>query len=285
MKHELQSYEFEVLSLDERGQVTEGYTRQAQCFTIDLNQGLKLEMVEIPGGNFIMGAPPDEVGRRENESPQHQVSVSSFFMGKFSVTQAQWFAVMSGLPQLHEAFRGDTLPVVNVWWEQALEFCRQLAQQSDLPFRLPSEAEWEYACRAGTTTPFHWGRTITTEVANYDGTQPYRELPAGEFRKRLTPVGSLQKANGFGLYDMHGNVWEWCADAWHDDYQSAPRDGTAWERGGDQGYRVQRGGSWRDSAVLCRTAHRVGDIAHNSDHIVGLRVCLTAPFETTTFKP
>jgi eukaryotic-like serine/threonine-protein kinase len=276
MMHDLQNYEFEVVSLNEHGRVTESFISQARFFSVELDRGVELEMVEVPGGSFMMGAPEDEIGRRENERPQHQVSVPTFFMGKFPISQEQWLAVMPSLPDCRDEFREHSLPVVNVWWEKALEFCANLAQLTGLPFRLPSEAEWEYACRAGTTTPFHWGQTITPEVANFDGTRPYGEGPEGEFRKRLTPAGSFRKANGFGLYDMHGNVWEWCADVWHDDYQGAPADEEAWISGGDQGYRVQRGGSWRDSAVLCRTAHRVGDIAHNSEHIVGLRVCLSA---------
>jgi formylglycine-generating enzyme required for sulfatase activity len=279
MKRDLHSYEFEVASLDKRGQIVECGNKRTQSFTVDLSQGEKLEVVEIPGGNFMMGATPDELGQRDNESPMHQVSVASFFMGKFPVTQAQWLAVMRSLPDCRDDFRGASLPVVNVWWEQALEFCSRLEQQTGLYFRLPGEAEWEYACRAGTTTPFHWGQTITTDVANFDGTRPYGAGLASEFRKRLTPVGSFGKANGFGLFDMHGLVWEWCADTWHDDYQGAPTDGKAWLSGGDQGYRVQRGGSWRDGASLCRSAHRVGDIAHNLDHLVGLQVCLTVDLD------
>lgn len=275
MSRDLHSYEFEVISLDERGQVVKRCHKRAQFLTVDLSQDAKLEAVEIPGGNFMMGAPPNELGRRDNESPQHQVSVPAFFIGKFPVTQAQWRAVMHFLPECRADFRGDSLPVVNVWWEQALEFCSRLERQTGLHFRLPGEAEWEYACRAGTTTPFHWGPTITSDVANFDGTRTYGTGQPGEFRKGQTPVGAFGKANGFGLFDMHGLVWEWCADAWHDDYQGAPADGKAWLSGGDQGYRVQRGGSWRDGAALCRSAHRVGDIAHNLDHIVGLRVCLT----------
>lgn len=167
------------------------------------------------------------------------------------------------------------MPVVNVWLEKAIEFCAKLSGLTGEMFRLPSEAEWEYACRAGTTTPFSFGETITTDLANFNGEQPFGRTPKGEFRKCLTPVGYFNVANNFGLYDMHGNVWEWCADVWHENYISAPTDGSDWLSGGDQGYCVQRGGSWIDRAANCRSAFRVGDIAHNNDNIVGLRVCMT----------
>ena len=137
---------------------------------------------------------------------------------------------------------------------------------TDLAIRLPSEAEWEYACRAGTRSPFHSGPTISAKVANFNSERPYASAsPAGSVR-RLSPVGAFGMANEFGLYDMHGNVWEWCADVWHDDYRGAPNNGQPWLDAGDEGYRVQRGGSWRDIPELCRSAFRVGDIAFNWDH-------------------
>lgn len=222
-----------------------------------------------------MGSSIEDLEYRENETPQHEVKLKSFHLGKFSVTQAQWFAVMNELPQISEDFRGNDLPVVNVWLEKAVGFCTKLSQMTGKGFRLPSEAEWEYACRGLTTTPFSFGETITSDLANFNGEQPFRNTPKSEFRKMLTPAGYFKLPNYFGVYDMHGNVWEWCADIWHEDYTGAPSDGTAWVTDGDQGYCVQRGGSWIDRAVNCRSAFRVGDIAHNSDHIVGLRVCLT----------
>jgi formylglycine-generating enzyme required for sulfatase activity len=181
---------------------------------------------------------------------------------------------MKSLPAIGEDFRGQNLPVVNVWLERAIEFCGRLSTLHGENFRLPTEAEWEYACRAGTTTPFSFGETLTTDLANFDGGQPFKDTPKGEFRKCLTPVGSFPP-NAFGLYDMHGNIWEWCADIWHENYLGAPEDGSAWLTNGDQSYCVQRGGSWLDRASNCRSAFRVGDIAHNNDHIVGLRVCLS----------
>jgi eukaryotic-like serine/threonine-protein kinase len=274
LEDRLRSDEFDVIAVDEHGRVTERRPGRGRSFAVDLGHGMQLEMVEIPAGRFLMGAPVEEPERRENEGPQHPVTVPSFFLGRFPVTQAQWLAVMGHLPLLPEAFRGDDLPVVDVWCELALEFCIRLSRLTGERYRLPSEAEWEYACRAGSTSPFCCGPTITPALANYDGARPYGQAPAGEARAGLTPVGSLGLANAFGLSDMHGNVWEWCADVWHEDYRDAPADGSAWLTGGDQGYLVQRGGSWRDGAGRCRSAFRVGDIAHNSDHIVGLRVCL-----------
>ena len=154
-------------------------------------------------------------------------------MSKYPITQEQWRSV-AGLPQVKRElkldpsrFKGDILPVEQVSWLDALEFCRRLSNQAGREYRLPSESEWEYACRAGTTTPFHYGETITTELVNYNGEYPYCDAPKGENRKKTTPVGQFP-ANAFGLYDMHGNVWEWCADDWHDSYEGAPKDGSVW---------------------------------------------------------
>ncbi len=231
-------------------------------------------MVEIPAGNFLMGSSEFEAEKRENETPQHEVNLQSFYLGKFPVTQAKWFAVMRNLPKIDKDFRGDNLPVVNVYLEQSIELCSKLSNLTGKKFRLPSEAEWEYACRAGTNTPFSFGDTITTAQANFNGEIPFIHTPKSEFRKCLTSVGHFPP-NSFGLYDMHGNVWEWCADIWHENYVNAPNDGSAWLTNGDQSYCVQRGGSWIDRASICRSAFRVGDIAHNHYNIVGLRVCLT----------
>jgi len=240
-----------------------------------LAENVNLKMIEIPAGSFLMGSSTEELEYRENETPQHKVNITSFFLGKFPVTQEQWFAVMRELPYLSEEFRGKDLPIVNVWLEKALQFCAKLSQITNKNFRLPTEAEWEYACRAETETPFSFGETITTDLANFNGEQPFRNTQKGILRKHLTPVGFFKVKNNFGLCDMHGNVWEWCVDIWHENYNNAPNDGSAWITNGDQGYCVQRGGSWVDRASNCRSAFRVGDIAHNSDHIVGLRVCIT----------
>lgn len=275
MKFDSTNYEFETVVVNEDGEIIERSKRKSSEISFQINQNQSISLVKIPGGKFLMGSSDNEAKIRENETPQHEVNVSTFYLGKFPVTQAQWFALMNNLPQISEEFNGDNLPIVNVYLEKALEFCHKLSNLTNRKFRLPSEAEWEYACRAGTNTPFAFGKTITTDLANFDGTQPFLDISKGEFRNNLTPVRHFKFANNLGLFDMHGNVWEWCADIWHENYKNAPNDGSAWLSGGDQSYCVQRGGSWRDRASNCRSAFRVGDIAHNSDHIVGLRVCLS----------
>ncbi|NEQ60395.1 MAG: formylglycine-generating enzyme family protein [Moorea sp. SIO4A1] len=250
--------------------------REIQYFPEDLGNGITLDMVAIPDGTFMMGSPETEEGHSNDESPQHKVTVQSFFMGKYPVTQAQWQAV-AALPQVKtelesdpSEFKGEYLPVEQVSWYDAVEFCERLSQYTKRPYRLPSEAEWEYACRAGTTTPFHFGETITTDYANYDGTDDqqdrwkgsYGNGPSGIYRQETTPVGSFGVGNDFGLYDMHGNVWEWCADHWHDNYIGAPTDGSVWldDNHNDnqtQGIkRLLRGGSWGNYPVNCRSGSR-----------------------------
>jgi formylglycine-generating enzyme required for sulfatase activity/predicted Ser/Thr protein kinase len=256
-------------------------TAQAKYFTEDIN-GVPLEMAFIPGGTFLMGSPASEEGRDRSEGPQHSVAMQGFYMGKYEVTQAQWrvvaYSPKVGLDLDIEPsnFKGDDLPVENVSWEEATEFCRRLSRMTGREYRLPTEAEWEYAARAGTTTPFAFGETITPEIVNYDGNYPYGSTPKGTFREKTTPVGSLGTANGFGLYDMHGNVWEWCLDYWHDDYSGAPTDGSAWLDGGDSRYRVGRGGSWGNDAGLCRSARRDKNEPTLRDTFTGFRVVSAA---------
>ncbi|MFB8796445.1 MAG: bifunctional serine/threonine-protein kinase/formylglycine-generating enzyme family protein [Microcoleus sp.] len=245
-----QTFQFQVITVNASGQIIKTEQRQAEYFSENLGRGVSLEMVQIPGGTFMMGSPDNEEGRSNDESPQHRVTVPTFFAGKYAITQAQWEAVMGNNPS---DFKGEKRPVENVSWDDAVEFCKKLSQTTRKTYRLLSEAEWEYACRAGTTTPFYFGETITPELVNYDGNHPYAKASKGLYRKETTDVGSFPP-NAFGLYDMHGNVWEWCSDKWHDNYSGAPTDGSSWETGGSE-YRVQRGGSWSTYAVDCRSAY------------------------------
>ena len=208
-------------------------------FVEDLGNGVGLEMVAVPAGAFWMGSPDREVDRKEREGPQHRVTVSEFYLGKFPVTQAQWMEV-AGLPKVEvdlkpqpSYFLGLDRPVETINWFEAVEFCARLSRQTRRVYRLPSEAEWEYACRARTVTPFSFGETISTDLANYDGNYVYGNGSKGKYRGETTSVG-IFKANDFGLYDMHGNVWEWCEDVWHENYTGAPPGGTPWIEGGSK---------------------------------------------------
>ncbi len=235
--------------------------------------GVELEMVAIPGGSFLMGSPDGE--GYDEEHPQHRVKVPSFYMGKYPVTNAQWKAVMGTEPasKYDAKFRGSNQPVIAVSWDDAQEYCQKLSSSSGRKYRLPSEAEWEYACRAGTTTPFYFGENISTEQVNYDGNYPYKNAAKGEYREKTTEVGRFP-ANSFGLYDIHGNVWEWCEDEWHENYDGAPEDGSAWVNKNENNsqYRLLRGGSWFNNAYNCRSAVRIRFDADNGNDAFGFRV-------------
>ena len=277
------TFEFEVVTVNAQGQISQREQRSAEYRREDLGDGITLDLVLIPGGSFRMGSPDGEEGRDwygdfndafkgvNVEGPQHQVRVQPFLMGKYPVTQAQWKAV-AALPKIERDldadpanFKGGNRPVEQVSWDDAVEFCQRLSKRTGREYRLPSEAEWEYACRAETTTPFYFGATITTDVANYAGvdwenkgkTYPgsYGQGPKGEYRQQTTDVGSFS-ANAFGLYDMHGNVWEWCLDHWHNTYDGAPTNGSAWLSSGESNLMLLRGGSWFGNPGYCRSALR-----------------------------
>jgi formylglycine-generating enzyme required for sulfatase activity len=234
-----ETFQFDVLTVNKQGQIISRRPGQAKSFVEQLGNNVTLEMVEIPGNSFTMGSPLGEKSCYDSEQPQRVVNVSAFLMSKFTVTQAQYQQVMGKNPSY---FKGEKRPVEQVSWDDAVEFCKRLSQKSGGKYRLPTEAEWEYACRAGTTTPFYFGETITSDLANYNGNYTYASEPKGKYRQETTDVGSFPP-NAFGLYDMRGNVWEWCQDTWHENYEGAPTDATAWITEKEDSSRVLRGGS------------------------------------------
>ena len=291
---QLHPFTFDTVTLDERGQEIRRTPGQGWQFVEPLAEGVPLEMVRIDGGTFSMGSPLSEKGRSDNEGPLRKVTLPSFYLGKYAVTQAQWRVVAgwekveielpldpSRFPKNKYRRVGDDdrRPVDRVNWFQAREFCARLTRRTDRAYRLPSEAEWEYACRAGTTTPFAFGPTVTPDIVNYNGNYPYGRAPKGVYREQTIPVGSLGIANPWGLYDMHGNVWEWCGDH-AGSYEDAPHDGQplifADGAEGERRNRRLRGGSWHYYSNFCRAARR----SHNGPGLNarsnGLRVVVGA---------
>jgi formylglycine-generating enzyme required for sulfatase activity len=255
---------------------------QVEGYREELGEGVALTMVTIPAGSFLMGSSEDEPERLEDEGPQHRVTLGAFFMAQTPITQAQWRAVAGwqkvgrDLKPDPSTFKGANRPVEQVSWLDALEFCRRLSNRTDQRYGLPSEAQWEYACRAGSTTPFHFGATLTPELANYNANHVYGNGPTGTYREQTIDVASFP-ANGWGLHDMHGNVWEWCEDHWHDSYNFAPGDDQPWliPVAADEEPRLLRGGSWLDGPRNCRSAFRVHSQPDGAYFDVGFRVvCL-----------
>jgi eukaryotic-like serine/threonine-protein kinase len=289
---DLSKISFTSVRLDNTGKILERPAGSAMVFQEDLGKGVSLAMVKIPAGKFMMGQTASE--KQEllktfteknyqqyfaSELPQHQVTVPEFFLGQMLVTQSQWQSIMGKNPS---KFQGDgKLPVDSVNWLNAMDFCQKLSQKTGRTYRLPTEAEWEYACRAGTTTPFTFGETITPKVVNYDGNYIYAQAAKGEYRQKTTMIGSFP-ANLFGLYDMHGNLWEWCLDEWSGNYNNAPNDGSAkgniTSRDSNRMH-VLRGGSWILNPYLCRSAFRNWYVTVNYFNDVGFRV-VYAPART-----
>jgi formylglycine-generating enzyme required for sulfatase activity len=232
---------------------------------VDLGGGMKMKMVLIPAGEFVMGSPKTEMGRNADEGPRHKVQITRpFYICATEVTQAQWKALM----EINRSrFQGDDLPVETVSWDDCQEFLKILSAKEGKTYRLPTESEWEYACRAGTTTPFNTGETISTDQANYDGEFIRINGVRGESREKTTPAGSL-KPNAWGLYDMHGNVWEWCQD-WYGWYSNGDQVDPSGAAEGDR--RVSRGGSWLGLPKYCRSALRFG-CGGRPDGLQGFRV-------------
>ena len=261
------------------------------------------EFLFIKGGVFLMGSPGEEDGRKEDET-QHQVKVGDFFLAKHTVTLAQFESFISESSYITDAdkdggsyawsgkewtkksgvnWRCDAKgneqkdkqhPVLHVSWNDAVAYCRWMSEKRKANFRLPTEAEWEYACRAGTATPFNTGENLTTDQANYNGNYPYKKFPKGKYVGKTTLMGSYP-ANRWGLHDMHGNVWEWCMD-WYDEkyYARCKREGVVENPAGpDSGsYRVVRGGGWSNFAVYCRSAYRISVDPGSRDGTRGFRL-------------
>jgi formylglycine-generating enzyme required for sulfatase activity len=261
--------------------------KTVQYFREQLGGNIKLDAILVPGGNFLMGSPDTEAERSGSESPQHLVTVKSFFLGRYPITQEQWQIVaetyehvnIKDLTPQPSNFKGANRPVEQVNWYEAKEYCDRLAKRTKRPYRLPTEAEWEYACRAGTTTPFYFGSTLSTELVNYSGNFTYANGVKGENRGETTPVDHFGIANARGLCDMHGNVWEWCEDHWHDNYNDAPRDGSsAWLIDDAGTSRVTRGGSWVDDPRDCRSASRYEEYpTYRKNSLLGFRLACAAP--------
>ncbi len=273
-----QAFEFTTVMVDVQGKEISRRRRQAHYLTEDLDNELTLKMVYIPGGTFLMGSPESEGKRYSNERPQHSVAVKPFLISKYPITKAQWKKV-AALPEVRQDLKlrpslsgGNSHPVTQVSWHDAVEFCDRLSQKTGHEYRLPTEAEWEYACRAGTTTPFHFGETITSDLANYDGRYLYGSEPKGIYREKINSVGTFQVANAFGLFDMHGNVWEWCLDHWHESYDNAPITGEVWIDCSNNQTRLLRGGSWRNEPLRCRSASRWHSDINQQSHNIGFRI-------------
>jgi eukaryotic-like serine/threonine-protein kinase len=233
----LSSIQVASIKLDGNGKEISKPSSQAEIFTESLGNSVNLTMVKIPAGKFLIGSPASEEGRQSHESLQHEVKVTEFYMAQTLVTQAQWQAIMGNNPSSFQPWfqSNDRLPVEQVSWQDAMDFCQKLSEKTGRRYTLPSEAQWEYACRGGTTTPFAFGETITPAVVNYNGDYTYGNALKGENRQKTTPVGSFPP-NLFGLYDMHGNLWEWCLDEYTDKRS------------------ILRGGSWSNYPSSCRSA-------------------------------
>jgi formylglycine-generating enzyme required for sulfatase activity len=304
----LQTFGFSVPFVNERGTIIGQKKGQARRFIEKLGLA-PLEMIEINGGRFLMGGSEREIAdalaivkqfdefkdphwRDEiyrvltAELPRHAVNVKGFYMSRTEITQAQYLAVMGKLPKIEGPFSGPNMPVVNVTWTEANEFCARLSTATGKLYRLPTEAEWEYAARAGTDTPFAFGETVNPQLAVYNWLQPYGKAPRGARRNGPTEVGALNSTNAFGLADMHGNVFEWCADYWHSDYDGAPTDGSSWdepqaivsddpdEKEAVDTTRVVRGGSWQSPGNKCRSASRFRYSPATRSASVGFRVVM-----------
>ena len=272
-----QACPFEVISLDSKGrEISRGF--QDFHYLIEPMGKQEIRLMVIPPGEYGMGS--SEKNAHRAEKPQHLVKISSFLMSQFPITKAQW-KIVAGYPQVNRKLKKITsqsgamnTPVIKVSWHDAVEFCDRLSAKTNHVYRLPTEAEWEYACRALTYTDFHFGETISAQYANYDATTSYQLEAPGIYRKEVSPTSKFNNPNPFGLFDMHGNIWEWCLDHWHDNYDNAPCDGRGWI-GTNETRRIMRGGSWRNEAYLCRSSYRCSNDEDDSANNIGLRIVLS----------
>jgi formylglycine-generating enzyme required for sulfatase activity len=269
----LRDFTFTTAVVDAAGAVVARPASTGRFYAEDLGS-FDLDMVAIPGGTFVMGSPEDEAGRSQAEGPQREVTVPDFAIGRYQITQVQYAALVGHNPSQNQA---DNNPVECVNWFDARAFCRRLSDLTGRQYRLPSEAEWEYACRAGSTSTFAYGPTLTDELANIYADIPYASAAPGRHRDGPTATG-LYPANAFGLHDMHGNLFEWCEDLLHSDFTDAPTDATPWTDGLGvwPDYHVLRGASWVNPPVRSRSAFRFGNIPIYKSIAVGFRVVCPA---------
>jgi formylglycine-generating enzyme required for sulfatase activity len=238
----------------------------AEYIIENLGKEVDLEMVYVPAGSFMMGSNDNDEGK-----PIHQVTIAPFFMGRYSITQQQYHAIVGENPS---EFKGDNRPVEKVSWDDGMEFCQKLSQHTGKQYTLPTESQWEYACKAGTTTPFYFGETITPDLVNYEGKAPSYLVATGKFCQQTTDVGFFP-ANAFGLCDLHGNVWEWCLDTWHENYIGAPKDGSAWiedSRFYNSRFHSVRGGAYHNPPAHCGSASRTRHMHDFRMSSIGFRV-------------
>ncbi len=276
---DLSSFNFATIKVDRQGLEKERNYHHAKLYIEDLGERQTLAMVYILQGKFIMGASANEKYSSDRERPVHQVKVRDFLIGEYLVTQAQWRKVAK-LPQINRElklnpshFKGDNRPIESISWLEAMEFCDRLSAHTGKKYRLPNEAEWEYACRGNSQTPFAYGETLTSDLADYASTYAYAAEKGVAYRKGTIDVGTFIP-NAFGLYDLHGNVREWCADPWHENYHGAPTNSKTWNKGGKGASRTLRGGSWANKPSHCRSAHRSGYPENSLNRAIGFRVAM-----------
>ena len=274
---DLNSFQFESMTLNRFGQVDHTVSHQAHYFSEDLPEHNALDMIAIASGEFWMGSSPRETQAQANEFPRHRAKVASFHMSRYPITQAQWSAI-AALPRINRDLSPDPAyfldknrPVESVSWLDAMEFCDRLSQETGRHYQLPSEAQWEYACRAGTNTPFHTGATISSHYANYMGAYAYQQEKAGPYLQATRTPGRYPP-NAFGLQEMHGNVWEWCLNRWQPNYHQVSKSGKTRSASAHGAMRAIRGGGWLDGPASVRSARRSGYIETGFNRTIGFRV-------------